>query len=118
MLRVSVESSAQAEALLELEEKYDFWTNIGVGRNVDIRAAPDQVDSLISVLEEANISHSVMIADVGALVEMTKMVPVPPEVREAQGHSMDWNDYHPIEDMHSYLNYLQVRSAAGVSLKT
>ena len=118
MLRVSVESSAQAEALLELEEKYDFWTDIGVGRTVDIRTAPDQVDSLISVLEEANISHSDMIADVGALMEMTKMVPVSPEVRETQGHSMDWNNYHPIEDMHSYLNYLQVRSAAGVSVKT
>jgi len=107
VLRVSVESSAQAEALLALEDKYDFWTEIGVGRTVDIRAAPKQVDSLISVLDEANIIHSVMIADVGALVEMTKMVPVSPEVREAQGHSMDWNDYHPIEDIHSYLNYLQ-----------
>ena len=103
-----MESSAQAETLLALEDKYDFWTQIGVGRTVDIRAAPEQMDSLTSVLDEANISHSVMIADVGALVEMTKMVPVSPEVREAQGHSMDWNDYHPIEDMHSYLNYLQV----------
>ena len=103
-----MESSAQAEALLALEDKYDFWTEIGVGRTVDIRAEPKQVDSLISVLDEANIIHSVMIADVGALVEMTKMVPVSPEVREAQGHSMDWNDYHPIEDIHSYLNYLQV----------
>ena len=116
MLRVSVENSDQAEALLELEEKYDFWTNIGVGRTVDIRAAPDQVDSLVSVLEEANISHSVMIADVGSLVEMTKMVPVSSEVKEAQGHSMDWTNYHPIEDMHSYLTYLQVRSSTQQSV--
>ena len=108
MLRVSVESSAQAEALLALEDKYDFWTQIGVGRTVDIRAAPEQVDSLTSVLDEANISHSVMIADVGALVEMTKMVPVSEETRVQQGHSMDWTQYHPLEDMHSYLTYLQV----------
>ena len=111
-----MENSAQAEALLELEEKYDFWTNIGVGRSVDISAAPDQVESLVSVLEEANISHSVMIADVGSLVEMTKMVPVSSEVREAQGHSMDWTNYHPIEDMHSYLTYLQVRCSSQQSV--
>ena len=99
---MSVESSAQAEALLALEESYDFWTEIGVGRTVDIKAAPEQVDSLTSVLDEANISHSVMIADVGAVVEMSKMVPVSPEVREAQGHSMDWNDYHPIKTSEIY----------------
>ena len=23
------------------------------------------------------------------------------------GHSMDWTDYHPIEDMHSYFDYLE-----------
>ena len=119
MLRVTVESADQAETLLDLEDSYDFWTQIGVGRTVDIRAAPEQMDSLVSVLEEANISHSVMIADVQALVKMTKMVPVTPEVREAQGHSMDWTDYHPIEDIHSYLTFLQVDSprSAGVRVQ-
>ena len=24
-----------------------------------------------------------------------------------QGHSMDWTQYHPIEDLHSYLAHLQ-----------
>ena len=84
---------------------------------MDIRAAPEQVDSLISALEEADISYSLMIPDVGVLVEVTKMTPLSPEVREAQGHSMDWTQYHPIEDMHSYLTYLQVSTSAPARIK-
>ena len=103
-----MDTADQAEVLLSLESSYDFWSDIGVGRTVDIRVSPDQVAALTNVLELAEMSHSVMIADVQSLVDMTKMVPVSEETRVQQGHSMDWTQYHPIEDMHSYLTYLQV----------
>lgn len=106
-----METSVQAEALAALRDDYDFWTEVGLGRPVDIRAGPEQVDSLTAALEQADISYSLMIQDVGVLVEVTKMTPLSPEVREAQGHSMDWTQYHPIEDMHSYLTYLQVSTS-------
>ena len=48
-----------------------------------------------------------MIHDVQKLIELTKMKPVPEEQRVEQGHSMDWTEYHPIEDIHSYLTYLE-----------
>ena len=111
MIRAQVDTTDQAEALLSLRSSYDFWSEIGVGRTVDIRVSPDQVGPLTNVLELADMAHSVMVHDVQSLVDMTKMVPVSKETRVKQGHSMDWTQYHPIEDMHSYLTYLQVFSA-------
>lgn len=63
------------------------------------------MDSLIR-LEEANISHGVMIADVGALMEMFSRWCLSPEKREAR--PQQWTGtYHPIEDMHKLPHYLQ-----------
>jgi len=107
VIRAQVDTTDQAEALLSLRSSYDFWSEIGVGRTVDIRVSPDQVGPLTNVLELADMAHSVMVHDVQSLVDMTKMVPVSKETRVKQGHSMDWTQYHPIEDMHSYLTYLQ-----------
>ena len=29
------------------------------------------------------------------------------KTKEGRNHDMDWEDYHPIEDMYSYLDYLE-----------
>ena len=107
MLRAQVETKEQADALVAIRETYDFWTEIGIGRNVDIMASPEQLPALTESLDMADIKHDVMIHDVQKLIELTKMKPVPEEQRVEQGHSMDWTEYHPIEDIHSYLTYLE-----------
>ena len=60
---------------------------------------------LVSILESHNIPHSLMIQDVQQLIELSK--PVPTGQRDAAGHSMDWTSYHSVEDMYSYLDYLE-----------
>ena len=107
MFRVQVDTKEQADALLAIRESYDFWTEIGIGRNVDIMASPEQLPALTKSLDMASIKHDVMIYDVQKLIELTKMKPVSEEQRIEQGHSMDWTEYHPIEDIHSYLTYLE-----------
>merc|ERR1712135_269937 len=107
VLRAQVETKEQADALVAIRESYDFWTEIGIGRNVDIMASPEQLPALIKSLDMASIKHDVMIHDVQKLIELTKMKPVSEEQRVEQGHSMDWTEYHPIEDIHSYLTYLE-----------
>jgi len=107
VFRVQVDTKEQADALLAIRESYDFWTEIGIGRNVDIMASPEQLPALTKSLDMANIKHDVMIHDVQKLIELTKMKPVSEEQRVEQGHSMDWTEYHPIEDIHSYLTYLE-----------
>ena len=107
VLRAQVETREQADALVAIRDSYDFWTEIGIGRNVDIMASPEQLPALTKSLDMASIKHDVMIHDVQKLIELTKMKPVSEEQRVEQGHSMDWTEYHPIEDIHSYLTYLE-----------
>jgi len=107
VFRAIVDTKEQADTLAAIQSNYDFWTEVGVGRTVDIRVSPSQVDKLMEVLNRASIKSSVMIHDVESLLDITKMVPVSEEQKVKQGHSMDWTSYHPLEDMYSYLNYLR-----------
>ena len=42
--------------------------------------------------------------DVQKIIDMSEMTK---GGTEREGHSMDWTSYHPIEDMYSYLDYLE-----------
>ena len=42
--------------------------------------------------------------DVQKIIDMSEMTK---GGAEREGHSMDWTSYHPIEDMYSYLDYLE-----------
>jgi len=107
VIRVMIETREQAEVMERLSQGLDLWTGVAVGRHCDVRVSGDQVSSLTSTLTSHNIRHSVMIQDVQALVDLASVVHSTPEQRAEQGHGMDWTDYHPIEDIHSYLTYLQ-----------
>ena len=70
--------------------------------------APHQAAALARLLDRAGVQRRVMIPDLEPLVAGARMGPgVGREVAARQGHSMDWTQYHPIEDMHSYLAFLQ-----------
>ena len=70
-----VEDEAQASALHQLSEIgiYDFWTEAVPGRSVDIRTSPEETEQLGVWLEQHGITWSVMIEDVGVLMEAEKV---------------------------------------------
>merc|ERR1712080_452410 len=83
LVRTSPTTQEQGAALAQLRESgVDFWTEPIVGRNVDIRVPPHQAEQL---LDAAPMVKGVM----------------------RNGHSMDWTSYHPLDDMYSYLDYLE-----------
>jgi len=104
VIRANVVTSKQADFLVEMRENLDFWTEVGMGRFVDIRCAPEEVEEVTALLAGQGIQFSVMIEDVQKLAEL---VPMKKGSKSKSGHSMDWDDYHPIEDMHSYLDYVE-----------
>ena len=61
-------------------------------------AGPAHVADLVSGLEARGIEHSVMVEDVERLTEKSTMPKGP--------RDMDWDSYHPIEDMYGYFDYL------------
>ena len=70
-----------------------------VGGNVDIMAGPSHLAELVAGLDANGIGHSVMIEDVQSLTE-ERMMP------KGGPRDMDWESYHPIEDMYDYFDYL------------
>jgi len=108
VLRVQVENESQAEALeaLNTEGGFNFWTEVGVSRPVDVMVSPDTRGSLESWLEEEGILWTLMVEDVGLLME-EELVPAPNASQPSAEHSMDWTSYHAIEDMYGWFEYLE-----------
>merc|ERR1712123_342862 len=108
VLRVEINNEQDAESLKNLEEEglFDFWTEIRMGKHVDIMASPDSIGSLDMWLETNGLTSAVMIQDVAPLMELEKMN-VGNNVGEKLGHSMDWTSYHPLEEMYGWFDYLE-----------
>merc|ERR1712080_37575 len=108
VLRVQVENESQAEAMeaLNREGGFNFWTEVGVSRPVDVMVSPAARESLETWLEEEGILWTVMAEDVGVLME-EELVPATNASKPSTEHSMDWTSYHAIEDMYEWFDYLE-----------
>merc|ERR1711962_1057277 len=89
VLRVNVENEAQAELLLQLEEQggFDFWSEVGLGRPLDVMTAPESKETLTQWLDDHSLQWSVMIEDVGVLIQEQL---IPCILYTASGTSLDW----------------------------
>ena len=99
-----VDTAKQAVLLAGLRDQFDFWTEVRPGRTVDVQTGPEHWDQLAGLLAWAGLHHTTLIPDLGPLVAASKMVSG--NISRA-GHSMDWTDYHSLEDMYSYFHYLE-----------
>ena len=110
VLRINVKNEDDASKLVEIQKipKFDFWTEIIVGKNVDIMGSAMNADRLKTWLDSNNLDWSVMISDVQSLMELEKIPSSSsPSNREKTGHNMDWTQYHPIEEMYGWFDYLE-----------
>merc|ERR1712013_848616 len=89
---------------------YDFWTEVRVGGVVDIMVPQEKKEELLAELEDRDIKHSLHIQNVQELIEKEK-IPAAPErwqmTRMAPRHAMTWTEYHSLEDMYTYLDYIE-----------
>jgi len=104
LVRTSPQTSEQADALAALrEEGLDLWLEPVLGRPVDIRVAPGQAEDMAKFFSHSGLQTSLLSSNISELFEAAPMV----KGLMRNGHSMDWTSYHPLEDMHSYLDYLE-----------
>jgi len=104
--RVNPKTKSEAAFLQRLREEsidYDFWTEVRLDRPVDIMVPPK--NSLPQKLDNEGLEYELMIPDVQKLIEMEKRAT--PDYSMESGHAMTWDAYHPLEDMYSYLDYLE-----------
>merc|ERR1712121_517825 len=113
VFRATPKSKDEADFLHSLRltaTHYDFWTEVRVGGAVDIMVPQEKKEQLLADLEDRNIQHSLHINNVQELIEKEK-IPAKPErwqmTRMAPRHAMTWTEYHPLEDMYTYLDYLE-----------
>jgi murein tripeptide amidase MpaA len=111
VFRVSPQDKVEAAFLQTLRinsHYYDFWTEVRVGAPVDIMVPPGMASQLSQDL--AGIRHSLHIEDVQHLIE-TEKIPARPEKwqmnKMAPRHAMTWTEYHTLEDMYTYLDFLE-----------
>jgi len=105
VLRTVPRTESQGEYLAGLQEdaRFSFWkASVRLGDYVDIMAGPAHLSALVAGLDAHGIEHSVMVEDVQRLTEMAPMAKGSKDLY----HDMDWDEYHPIEDMYSYFDYL------------
>merc|ERR1712236_197923 len=89
-----------------IRDHYDFWTEVRINGPVDIMVPPGFQGQLETDLELKGISHEIMIPDVQKLIELEKIA-APNKDTPNPRHSMTWTEYHPLEDMYTYLDYLE-----------
>lgn len=113
VFRVNPSDSQQRELLKTIEggKKYDFWTDVRKIGPVDIMVSPQEQDDLLELLNGHGLTHNVMIEDVQALIEESKMTAG--NTISLQGHNMDWDSYHPLEDMYGYFDFLEGMKTKG-----
>ena len=110
VLRTIPQNQEQVEMLLrmEFEDKYLFWSEIGLGYDVDIMASAGQVGKLKSDLALKNIQQRIMIADVGEQMRIERTPAGNPNHRPSiTTHKMTWTAYHSLDDMYTFLDFLE-----------
>jgi len=104
------EEAAYLQHLRDHGSHYDFWTEVRVGGFVDIMTPPGNTSHLEHDLAAKGIEYGLHIQNVQELIEKEKVAARPERwqmSKMAPRHAMTWTEYHPVEDMYSYLDYLE-----------
>ena len=70
MYEAVAKDNPQLEALIDLEQSFDFWTRVRINAPTDIMAAPDQVNQLLDYLSKYQIEYRIKINNVQEYIEM------------------------------------------------
>jgi len=108
VFRISPQTRAEVDYLAGLQDRpmFDFWTEPVLGRTADVMVPPRFVPAFTADLAAQGLTFEVMIPDVQKLIELEKMAAPRKEAPSSQ-HAMTWDEYHSLEDMYSFLDYLE-----------
>merc|ERR1719450_283582 len=92
LFRVRVDHQEHARLLLSLRQHthLDFWTEVGLHRNVDIRCQSEECPKLRSLLEDHQIPHFVGVEDLSTIAGLYPVSTGTNHSVSRAGHSIDW----------------------------
>ncbi|XP_038222553.1 zinc carboxypeptidase A 1-like isoform X2 [Zerene cesonia] len=118
--KVSTENSGVRLILGRLRRRNLIATWSGNHSYVDVLVKSNAVENVTKVFQRENIDFSVVIDDLQKRINEEN----PPldqneiELQDRRGHRMTWKQYHRIEDIHGFLDYLAKTYPAIVSVKS
>jgi len=90
----------------ESQAFFDFWTEVRKGHPVDIMVPPKAQSVFTEQLATRGVRVEVMVPDVQALIDLEK-AHNNLGAKLSADHDMTWTEYHSLEDMYTYLDYLE-----------
>ena len=110
VLRIPVSNEGQASILKTLETKFDFWADPMPGRAADIMVSTKTKGDLLDFLKENHLDWSVFVEDVQVLIDAearAQTIAMEKNKDKSEQHNMDWESYHPLEDIYEWFDYLE-----------
>ncbi|XP_063829617.1 carboxypeptidase B-like [Ostrinia nubilalis] len=118
--KVSTEKTGVKQLLRQLRRKNLIQTWAGNGTYIDVLVKPHAVENVTEALNKENIRYVIVIENLQKMIDEEN----PPldeneaELQDRRGHRMNWKQYHRLEDIHGFLDYLAKTYPALVSVKT
>merc|ERR1719391_377088 len=108
VFRISPKTEAEVAYLAKQQHRpmLDFWTEPVLGRTADVMVPPRFIPAFTADLTAQGLTFELMIPDVQKLIELEKIAAPRKEAPSSQ-HAMTWDEYHSLEDMYSFLDYLE-----------
>ncbi|XP_014230660.1 carboxypeptidase B-like [Trichogramma pretiosum] len=101
--------SGKDEFLDYLQDRGDLSLWSGNRSLIDVLVLPDVIPRVSRFLRQRNIDYDVVITDLQLAINQENPVRTPEEIDELvgrNGHRMEWDSYHRLEDIHEYMDYL------------
>ncbi|KAL7286391.1 hypothetical protein TKK_0019344 [Trichogramma kaykai] len=101
--------SGKDEFLDYLQDRGDLSLWSGNRSLIDVLVLPDVIPRVSRFLRQRNIDYDVVIPDLQLAINQENPVRTPEEIDELvgrNGHRMEWDSYHRLEDIHEYMDYL------------
>jgi murein tripeptide amidase MpaA len=117
--QVSIENGKQAQFMDALGNtiEMDIWSgHVVAGSKIEVMVAPEVADKFTAAMRSMGIVFSVTVNDVQTMVDA-----FPIRQRDSGGdagqadHGMTWDEYHSLETMYEYLDFLE---ASNVDVTT
>nr|XP_013189801.1 unnamed protein product [Amyelois transitella] len=118
--KVSTEKNGWRVVLNRLRRRNLISTWGTNGTSIDILVQPNAIQNVTNALNREKIHFEIIIEDLQARINQEN----PPldeneiELQDRRGHRMNWKQYHRLEDIYGFLDYLAKTYPAIVSVKS
>ncbi|XP_026756204.3 carboxypeptidase B-like [Galleria mellonella] len=118
--KVSIEKEGSRGILGRLRRRNQIATWGTNGTAIDVFIKPDAIQNVTRVLSRENIAFEVVIEDLQKRIDEEN----PPldenevELQDRRGHRMNWKQYHRLEDIDGFLEYLSKTYPAIISVNS